>query len=432
MNKNIIIDRRLNGKGKSTVNRERFLRRYRKYIQRAVNEAINKRSITDTKSGESITIAKKHLTEAIFKHGPNGYIEQVLPGNREFIAEDRIKRSSESNDARSGPGKTMNQGEGLDDFVFGINRNEFLEYLFDDLELPNLMKKENVKNHNDTTFHRSGFINAGTPNQLSVVRSLRHAYARRIALSSKDRRLMQEIKNKLLALDNQVDDVESLQNEKDILNKQWHVLKNKIDRLPFLDKFDLKYMHTIRIPSLSSQAVMFCIMDVSGSMTNDIKDMAKRFFFLLYLFLQKKYESVDIVFIRHHAEARECNEEEFFYSRETGGTVVSSALKLAHEIIEKRYKSNEWNIYLAQASDGDNWEADSPRCSEIIREKLIQHVQYYAYVEITDRHHQNLWFEYEKIQQQYANTFSMAHIPNLNEVYPVFRSLFEKKIGVFA
>ena len=432
MNQSIIIDRRLNSKGKSTVNRERFIRRYRQHIRRAVNEAINKRSITDTKNGEKITISKKNLSESIFKHGSNGYLEQVLPGNREFIVGDRIKRPVQGNENSSGPGKAMNQDEGVDDFVFGINRDEFLEYLFDDLELPNMMKKKSFQNRDEFTMHRSGFINSGSPDRLNVIRSLRSAYARRIALSGKERRTIKELKQKILDPETLKEQSEAVKKEQALMLEHLSRLRNKLGKVPFLDNIDLKYTNMARVPSPSSQAVMLCIMDVSGSMTRDIKDMAKRFFFLLYLFLQKNYESVEIVFIRHHAEARECTEEDFFYSRETGGTVVSSALKLADEIIQKKYKSDQWNIYIAQASDGDNWEADSPRCSEIIRNNLISNVQYYAYVEITERHHQNLWFEYQKIQEENPENFTMAHIPNLNTVYSVFRSLFEKRAGIFS
>ena len=172
---------------------------------------------------------------------------------------------------------------------------------------------------------------------------------------------------------------------------------------------------------------MFCVMDVSGSMTREIKDMAKRFFLLLYLFLERNYEAVEVVFIRHHSEARECDENDFFYARETGGTVVSSALRLTDEIISERYSPNDWNIYIAQASDGDNWEADSSKCHDIILKKLLPVCQYYSYVEITDRHHQNLWHEYKSIEKEHPGHFAMQQIRSHADIYPTFRRLFEKK-----
>lgn len=424
MSRSIIIDRRLNSKGKSTVNRERFMRRYRQHIRRAVNDAVNRRSITDTESGESISISKKNLSEPVFHHDSDGQTEQVLPGNREFVGGDRIRRPRGQGGGGAGEGKASDKGEGVDDFVFHINREEFLEYLFDDLELPNMLRKE-LQDSNEFTMRRAGFTSAGSPERLNVVRSLRCAHARRIALSGKDRREVRGLKRELREMEVSPEDTD--QEQVNAIRERIMALNKKMRRVPFIDDFDLKYTNVTKVPSPSSKAVMFCIMDVSGSMTRDIKDMAKRFFFLLYLFLQKNYESVEIVFIRHHAEARECNEENFFYARETGGTVVSSALKLTDEIIQERYQSSNWNIYVAQASDGDNWEADSPRCSQIIRDKILPQVQYYAYVEITDRQHQNLWREYQKLKDENSEYFSMAHIRQFGEVYPVFRELFEKR-----
>jgi uncharacterized sporulation protein YeaH/YhbH (DUF444 family) len=168
-------------------------------------------------------------------------------------------------------------------------------------------------------------------------------------------------------------------------------------------------------------------MDVSGSMDQQIKDMAKRFYLLLYLFLKRHYEKTEVVFIRHHTVAKEVDEQEFFYSRETGGTVVSSALQLMHEVIEKRYSPNEWNIYAAQASDGDNWNNDSPICRKLLEEKLLPLVQYFAYVEITKRSHQALWREYEQIGKKFPESFAQQHITDVGDIFRVFHELFHKR-----
>ena len=156
------------------------------------------------------------------------------------------------------------------------------------------------------------------------------------------------------------------------------------------------------------------------------KDIAKRFFILLYLFLTKNYEKIELVFIRHHTSAKEVNEHDFFYSRETGGTVVSSALELLYKTIEARYPTNAWNIYVAQASDGDNWNADSPYCLELLKEKIMPLLQYYAYIEIMPRHHQSLWEVYLQVKALYSN-FAMENIDNVTDIYPVFRELFKRK-----
>ena len=150
-------------------------------------------------------------------------------------------------------------------------------------------------------------------------------------------------------------------------------------------------------------------MDVSGSMDQATKDMAKRFYILLYLFLSRTYKNVEVVYIRHHTQAKEVDEHEFFYSQETGGTIVSSALKLMDEVVKERYDPAQWNIYAAQASDGDNWADDSPLCHEILAKKILPVVRYYSYIEITRRAHQTLWREYEHLQAMFDN-FAMQHI----------------------
>ena len=203
-------------------------------------------------------------------------------------------------------------------------------------------------------------------------------------------------------------------------------LRARIDAIPFIDTFDLRYRNRIKQPIPSTQAVMFCIMDVSGSMNEHRKDIAKRFFILLYLFLTRHYERIQLVFIRHHTIAMEVNEDDFFYARETGGTVVSSALELMYDIIKERYPTSNWNIYAAQASDGDNWDDDSPLCRELIMSKIMPCLQYYAYVEIEAKQPQNLWREYEKVNEAFDN-FAMQRIHDLPDIYPVFRQLFKKQ-----
>lgn len=425
----IIIDRRLNGKKKSTVNRQRFLRRYRSLVKDAVQDAVDQRSITDVDSGSNITIPKKNLEEPFFHHGQGGHHGHVHPGNKEFNSGDRIQRPSGGGGQGSGSGQASNQGGGADEFVFQINRDEFLEYLFDDLALPNLVRKE-LKDSMEYKFKRAGFTTKGSPDRLNVVRSLRAAHARRIALSGKDRKEIRKLKRELREME--VSPEKTDQYRAKAIHEEIALLNKKLKRLPFIDDFDLRFNNMAKVPQPTSRAVMVCIMDVSGSMTRDIKDMAKRFFLLLYLFLERNYESVEVVFIRHHSEARECDENDFFYARETGGTVVSSALRLTDQIISARYSPAQWNIYVAQASDGDNWEADSSKCQEIILKKILPVCQYYSYVEITDRHHQNLWYEYKTIEDKHPGHFAMQQIKGYSDIYPTFRRLFEKKVGSHA
>ena len=417
-----LIDRRLNGKNKSAVNRQRFLRRYRKHIKKAVSDAVNNRSITDIENGEKITIPREDIQEPVFGHGPGGKRTIVHPGNKEFIKGDKIPRPS-GGGGGGGNGQASNSGEGEDDFVFQITQDEFLDFMFDDLELPNLVKRQ-LAGSESFKYRRAGFSTVGTPNQINVVRSLRAANARRIALGAPSRKKLHQMEEELEALQNEIPRDEL---KVQALREKIARLEEKIKRIPFLDTFDIRYNLTVKEPQPSSKAVMFCLMDVSGSMNQATKDMAKRFFILLYLFLQRNYDHTEVVFIRHHTSAKEVDEEEFFYSRETGGTIVSSALKLMKSIMEARYPISEWNIYGAQASDGDNWNDDSDICFDVLVNDIMPYVQHYSYVEITPREHQALWYQYEQVKAQFEDAFALQQIIDAKDIYPVFRELFQRR-----
>lgn len=417
-----LIDRRQNAGKKSTVNRQRFLRRYKNQIKRAVSEAVGRRSITEIDQGEQITIPAKDISEPHFNRGQGGHIERVLPGNDEFVSGDRIKRPSGGDGEGGGGGEASKDGEGEDDFVFQLSREEFLELYFEDLELPDLVKKELARITTLKTI-RGGVTTSGIPSNINIPRSMRQATGRRVALGAPYKQQLKKIEAELASLQAQPtpDKTEVLRLETEIER-----LKKKILSVPFIDTIDLRYNNRVRVPTPSTQAVMFCVMDVSGSMDEPKKDIAKRFFILLYLFLTKNYEKIELVFIRHHTSAKEVNEEDFFYSRETGGTVVSSALELLHQTIQSRYPAEAWNIYVAQASDGDNWNADSPYCLELLQEKIMPLLQYFAYIEIMPRHHQSLWEVYQQVQAAYPN-FAMENIDGVVDIYPVFRELFKRK-----
>ncbi|MBM6549682.1 YeaH/YhbH family protein [Marinomonas ostreistagni] len=420
-----IIDRRLNGKHKSSVNRQRFLRRYKEHIRKAVEQAVNQRSIQDLDRGEQITIPKRDIHEPHFGHGQGGKGSIVHPGNKEFASGDRIPKPEGGQGGGSGQGNASNQGEGEDDFVFQISQEEFLDFVFEDLALPNLVRKD-LKEIKEFNLKHAGVVSEGTPSKLNLVRSMRNAYARRMVMSSSSRRKLAEAEAEREAL---LDSASSAEEKARLvwLDEQIELLKQKIESTPFLDTYDLRYNHHIKEPRPSSKAVMFCIMDVSGSMTQETKNIAKRFFILLYLFLHRNYEKIDVVFIRHHTSAKEVTEEEFFYSRETGGTIVSSALKLMHKIVKERYSPDQWNIYAAQASDGDNWDDDSRICKQVLAEDLVDLVQYFTYIEITPRDHQSLWYAYEEVQAAHPDSFAMRHIVEVGDIYPVFRDLFQRR-----
>ena len=420
-----IIDRRLAGKNKSIGNRERFMRRYKDKITEAVRRAVDGRGIRDLDKGEEVRIPKKDLSEPAFHHGPGGKREMVHPGNQEYVRGDRIKRPQGGQGRGSGKGQASDQGEGEDDFTFALSKDEFMQIFFEDLALPNLERTQLAETPEWKT-QRAGFSNDGTPNNMHVVRSLRGAIGRRIAIGSGSRHELAELEAQLaIAKAAALAGDAAAEGQIQPLELQIKALRSRLARIPFLDPIDLRYRNRVRVAVPTSKAVMFCLMDVSGSMDEARKDLSKRFFILLYLFLTRHYERIDIVFIRHHTQAQEVDEQNFFHARETGGTVVSSALVLMEEIIRARYSPVEWNIYGAQASDGDNWHHDSGRCRELLTQKILPLCRYFAYVQVAEEE-QNLWTEYLQITAS-CRHFAMRKAVQASQIYPVFRDLFKKE-----
>ncbi|MDO9191791.1 MAG: YeaH/YhbH family protein, partial [Undibacterium sp.] len=326
--------------------------------------------------------------------------------------------------AGKGKGQAGNSDEmSQDDFVFQLSREEFLNYFFEDLELPNLVKTQ-LASTTDFKNQRAGYKTSGTTSTLHVLRSLRGALGRRIAVGGKSARRLKEAETEMTALLQTTDDMSDPRVI--ALKHEIHHLRTRILAIPFIDPFDLRYSNRIKVPKPSTQAVMFCLLDVSGSMDEQKKDIAKRFFILLYLFLTKAYEKIDVVFIRHHTAAAEVDEDDFFHSRESGGTIVSSALNLLTTIIKERYPGSDWNVYVAQASDGDNWDNDSTICRQLLINNIMPLVQYYAYVEITEGEPQNLWEQYTQVLSHHPH-FAMQKIKTPADIYPVFRELFKKQ-----
>ena len=418
-----IIDRRLAGKNKSVGNRERFLRRYKAQIAEAVRRAVSKRDIRHIEQAENITIPKKDIGEPVFHHGPGGIRDTVHPGNTEHVRGDRIARPQGG--AGGAGSQASDSGEGEDDFTFTLSRDEFMQLFFEDLALPRLLRTH-IGDTPQYKSRRAGYSRDGTPHNLAVLRTMRGALGRRIALTKAPQRELQVLQQQLDALLTQDDGTSEAVAE---LQQRIAALQARVGKVAFLDPIDLRFRNRIRVPVPSSQAVMFCVMDVSGSMDEARKDLAKRFFILLYLFLTRHYEKIDIVFIRHHTQAAEVSEDDFFHSTESGGTVVSSALVLLDQIMRARYSSQDWNIYVAQASDGDNFTNDSGNCRSLLEERILPLVRYFAYVQVAQEE-QNLWQEYSQLTPRFPQ-FAMRKVSEPGEIYPVLRDLFKKE-GVSA
>lgn len=426
-----IIDRRKNAKGKSSGNRRRFVRRVKNQVKEAAKKAIREgdiKSITSSK-GRKINIPAKDLSQPNIHHGDGGTSERVFPGNKKFTQGDKINRPPSGGGSGGKDGSP--DGDQEDSFVFELTKDEFLDLFFEDLELPDMIKKKLAVTET-FKYQRAGFVTDGTPARLNILRSMYQAKGRRISLRGPKKRKLKKLQEELLKLQALIDDAvnppEELLQRKVALEDEIKTLKRKIKAIPFVDDMDLRYNHWRKEPQPTTQAVMFCIMDVSGSMGEWEKEMAKRFFMLLYLFLTKSYERVEIVFIRHHHMAQEVDEDEFFHSRESGGTIVSPALELMRQIVDERYPTSDWNVYGCQASDGDNWPTDTPAAVDVLHREILPICQYYAYVEIDPRggKDSDLWDSYDQVRAENEN-FDTTVITDAADIYPVFRRLFEKE-----
>ncbi len=415
-----LVDRRLNGRNRSAVNRERFLRRYKASVREAVKRSVGERSIRDIDQGGDVRIPARDIREPTFRHAEGGDREFVLPGNREYVTGDRIERPQGGAGAGGPPG----HGESTDDFVFSLSREEFLSIFFDDLELPHLARNY-LGAVEQKRFVRAGYVRDGAPANLSVRRTLTQAMARRRALGGP---IAAELEQARLALEAAAASGAD-RGRLDALQAEITALEARIARMPFLDDVDLRYRHRVAQPQPVARAVMFCLMDVSASMDERKKDLAKRFFSLLYLFLSRKYEQLEVVFIRHTDDAEEVDEHTFFHDPRSGGTVVLSALELMQQIVESRYPPSSWNVYGAQASDGDAFGADGGKSARFLFETLLPKVRYFTYVEISDEDAERLsalWIAYQGAGGD-GDNFAMRRVGDAREVYPVFRELFRKE-----
>jgi len=416
-----IIDRRREG-GKSLANRQRFIRRARALVKRAVREASAGRSIKDIEKGGDIVVPADGVHEPVLRKGSQGgQREYVLPGNKKYIQGDTIARPEEE----GGGSGASDGGEGEDDFRFALSDEEFLDLFLEDLELPDLAKRQ-VLGVEETQPVRAGYKSSGSPASLSVSRTMRNSLSRRTALG---RPRPQDV----AAIEAEIARLEELGGNEDRVAELREDLERKQKRMrlvPFIDPLDVRFRRYDQVPKPVARAVMFCLMDVSGSMDEHMKDLAKRFYSLLYLFLKRRYGRVDVVFIRHTHEAREVDEETFFHSRESGGTVVSTALEEMAKVIHDRYPANQWNIYGAQASDGDNLPMDNSTTINLLKSAILPLCQYYAYLEVGHAKDDggdatSLWRAYELVAGS-DDRMAMRKVSHRRDIYPVFRELFAK------
>ena len=428
-----IVDRRLNPSGKNLANRQRFMRRAKAQIRKAVHESTAHGSIKDADEGGEVVLPARGVHEPQFRRSAQGGLrDHLLPGNKEYVAGDQIPRPRGG--GGDGGSEGSSDGEGEDDFRFALSRDEFVDLFLEDLELPDLAKRK-LASTEAVSWHRAGYSVTGSPSNLALNRTVRNSLSRRIALKRPKPEEIAALREEIAALAEDRDERRAALEEE---------LRRKLRRtglIPYIDPLDVRYKRFEAIPKPVAQAVMFCLMDVSGSMTEHMKDLAKRFYILLYIFLKRRYKNVEVVFIRHTHEASEVDEDTFFNSPETGGTVVSTALEEMRTVIAERYNPDSWNIYAAQASDGDNTASDNDRTAALLTREILPSCQYYAYLEVgRDAEHfppgfirrdSDLWQTYTALIKNGA-PMAMRKVGHRRDIYPVFRELFAKKTGAEA
>lgn len=411
-----LIDKRVNPAGKSLPNRQRFLRRARSIVRKAVRDASVERGIRELDGGGVVVVPASGIEEPHFHRGQAGRAQHVLPGNKEFLEGDRLPRPT---GGASAGGSLAGQGEGEDQFSIVLSASEFLDFFLEDLELPRLERRKLAAMKADGV-RRAGYSSTGSPANLAVLRTMRNALARRTALN-------RPRSSEIIELEAALDAAQARGDEQACaaMRLQLEGLRARRGAIPYIDPIDIRFRRFEVNPRPVAQAVMFCLMDVSGSMTEHMKDIAKRFFMLLYVFLNRRYEQVDVVFIRHTDEAKEVDEETFFHSRETGGTRVSTALAEMARIAAERYPLDSWNIYAAQASDGDNERGDNMQAVTLLRNAILPICQYFAYIEVGEPDHEpamsSVWKIYENLGEDGP---AMRRVSTRQEIFPVFRDLF--------
>lgn len=439
----IFIDRRKTGRGKSIPNRQRLLRRIKDAIRSAKPTDIDAGGVKNmggkaTPNGNinPVKVTRNSLHEPTFHYASKtGDHDIVLIGNDEWERGDEFPMSGDDEGSASGAGPGE---ETEDDFIINISRDEYLNVFFEDCELPDL-RDTHEKDLPTAVSKPAGFQKEGNPGQLSLIRSYKNAKPRRKILTRDSREELEELNEeyeKLLEEDGSQYTLPSRHTEinsrMSAIETRIAELQKKIAAVPIFEKIDLRYRKREKVLVKSADAVFIMIMDISGSMDEDKKRMARKFFSLQYAFIKRKYPQTDLVFIAHTDEAEEMTEDEFFTTRKSGGTIVSPAYELAHKIIRDRYDATESNIYLSQASDGDNYDYDNAEIIPMLEESgLLKKLRHMSYAQVGQSFAASyggsitLWTVLTSIANS-TNKLAMVTINDDSEVFEAFHAIYKK------
>jgi len=379
---------------RSASDRRRHKEKIEKAIKEGIHNIIAEESIIGKDGKKKIKIPVRGIKEYKFIYGKGNNTKGVGSAQGKNIKKGQKIKSGQKQPGKGDPDKAGNE-KGEEYYDVEVTLDELAKYLFEDLNLPDLERK-----HAETVLSekikRKGYRKKGIRVRLS----------KKETLKNKIRRQKRSIRNGTYEDNNEED-----------------------NRFPFHED-DLKYKHIEVKKKPVTNACIFFIMDVSGSMTKKKKFLARSFFFLLYQFIRYRYESVDLVFISHTTEANEVNEDDFFKKASSGGTYISSGLQKTLEIIETRYNPTSWNIYAFHCSDGENWKEDNEKAVNCM-DKIIDMSQLSGYIQIKEPQ-SKVWGDEmaEIFKPLISDKFKIVNIEKKDHIWPEFSKLFGGKYGI--
>lgn len=396
------IDRRYDSDSIGGENRKKFMDRNKERIKDSVKDIVDRYDVKDITKQRKIKLKSNSTDE------PSYSIDRTT-GDKRYVGNSNKRYQKGDTVAKQGKAPSKggfdNEGEdGEHDFIFELTRQELVQYVFADMELPDFIK-QGIAGDYKTKLQREGFTTEGIPGKLNVKKTVETSMARRIAYKG--------------SLARRLEAAETEEEKEEIRNK----------KIPFIDETDLRYNRYEERKFPIKKAAVVMLMDVSGSMGEDERRLAKMFFLLLYVFLDSHYEAVELRFITYTATAVENTEEEFFNDYRSGSTSVLAGLNKAHEVLSE-YDATKTNLYLAHATDGDLFLDEEPACESVLVQKILPVVQYLAYVEVAEG--RGLYYGttvgkvYKQLTHQHPN-MGMSVATKANEIFPALRNLFRRK-----